>query len=139
MTIAQALNQSSALKPGPFADADKIAWLSQLDGQIDAEIIRTHDGAPEAAFVPYTAGAGGTDTETELLAPAPYDKMYVTFLMAQMDFYAADYDRFNNMQRRFETEYMEFATWYNRRHMPLGTGITVGKAGGDFSWPNELT
>lgn len=134
MTIAQALNQSSALKPGPFTGADKTAWLSQLDGQIDAELIRTHQGAPEAGFAPYTAE---TDTGTELLAPPPYDKMYVTFLMAQMDFYAADYDRFNNLQRRFETEYMEFASWYNRRHMPLGTGITMGKAGGDISWPNE--
>ena len=136
MTIAQALSQSSAWKPGPFTGADKTAWLSQLDGQIDAELIRTHEGAPEEEFAPYTAE---TDADTELIAPAPYDKMYVTFLMAQMDFYAADYDKFNNMQRRFEAEYQEFASWYNRRHMPLGAGIAVGKAGGNLPWPKELT
>lgn len=135
MTIAQAISQSSARKPGPFTDADKTIWLSRLDGQIDAEIIRTHEGAPEKAFTPYTQD---TDTGTELIAPAPYDKMYVTYLMAQMDFYAADFDRFNNMQRRFEAEYQEFASWYNRNHMPLGNGITVGSAGKRPAWPAEL-
>lgn len=127
MTIAQAISQSSIVKPGPFTDADKLLWLAQLDGQIDAELIRTHEGALAAAFVPYTEG---TDPAAQLLVPDPYSKLYVSFLCAQMDFYSAEYARFNNTQKRFETEYREAADFYNRTHPPLKVaGITVGEAG----------
>ena len=123
MTIEQALAQSAALKPGPFGNADKIAWLAQLDGQIDAELIRTHEGAPEAPFVPYTAQ---TDTGTLLIIPDPYSKLYVSYLCAQMDFYSAEYARFNNTQRRFELDWREAADWYNRTHLPVkAAGISV--------------
>lgn len=139
MTIAQALEKSAAVKPGMFSDDEKIAWLSQLDAQIDAEVIRTHEGAPAAAFIPYTSGDGGWDTQTMLLAAAPYDKMYVTFLMAQMDFYHADYDKFNNNQRRFEAEYMDFVSWYNRMHMPRRESeIRLGNKADTAHLPREL-
>ncbi len=125
MTIAQAIAQSSALKPGLFSDSDKTAWLSQLDGQIDAEIIRTHEGAPETAFAPYTQE---TDPGTQLLIPDPYSKLYVSYLCAQMDFYSAEYARFNNTQRRFELDFREAADWYNRTRLPLKqSGIHLGE------------
>ena len=128
MTIAQALSRTAAVKPGPFSDADKLAWLSELDGQIDQELIRTHEGAPEAPFLPYTAD---TDPETNLLVPDPYSKLYISCLCARMDFYSAEYARFNNTQRRFEVDYREAADWYNRTHMPHMAKIRLGEAAGN--------
>ena len=128
MTIREAMDKSAALRPGLFAAADKIAWLAQLDAQIDVEIIRTHANAPEEDFVPYAAEGGDmVDMETELLVSAPYDKLYVSFLLAQADFYSGDYDKFNNSQRRYASDYDEFAAYYNRTYMPLqGSSIKVG-------------
>ena len=42
MTIAQAIETVNTLKPNQYSDSQKVAWLSQLDGKIFAELISTH-------------------------------------------------------------------------------------------------
>ena len=44
MTIQEAINKIDTLKPNSYSNADKIAWLSNLDGIIKEEIIDTHEG-----------------------------------------------------------------------------------------------
>lgn len=141
MTIEQAITKAAALKPSQFTDADMIDWLSTLDMQIYVEIMLTHEDAPETEFTGYVSeGDDATDTDTELLAPAPYDKMYVHYLLAQIDFYNGDMERFNNMQRRFEMEYGEYESWYNREHLPLqANSIAVTAPVDEMYWPIELT
>ena len=118
MTAAQAIDRTDRLKPNSYAYADKLVWLSQLDGTIRREIIDTHEGGMTEEFVPYTEEGGG---ERTLLAEPPYDEMYIHYLASQIDYYNGEYDRFNNSNGMFEAVCSAFRSACNRAHPPKGT------------------
>jgi hypothetical protein len=139
MTIGQAVERADALKPNHYTDADKRAWLSALDGRIFEELVKTHDtdngegsagdgpsagGGPSAGdgpsaggFAPYGADA---PEDTVLLAPPPYDEVYTAWLLARVDLYNAELERYNNSAMLFNVLYADLAAWYNRTHTPKG-------------------
>ena len=62
----------------------------------------------------------GTDLNTELIIPAPYDKAYLLWLEAQIDYYNGEYDKYNNAIDMFYEALEGFRNYYNRTHMPKG-------------------
>ena len=115
MTVSQAIDRTDRLKPNSYAYADKLVWLSQLDGTVKKEIIDTHEDGAAAPFVPYTVDV---DPERMLLAEAPYDEMYIHYLTAQIDYANGEFERFNNANRLFEAVCSAFRNAYNRAHPP---------------------
>ena len=120
MTIIEAISKTDTLKPNSYTQQDKVKWLSILDGIIKKEIIDTHEGAEKVTF-------NGYDTETPLdtilLAPAPYDDVYIKWLEAQMDYANGETAKYNNSMVMFNTAYSAFERYYNRTNMPKGTSI----------------
>ena len=119
MTLREAIERADALKPNAVPRHEKLRWLSELDGRIAEELIGTHEGARET-FLPYTIE---TDGNTPLLAPFPYDDVYVFWLHARTDLADREIPGYNNGVQLFNARYAEFAAWYNRTHRPLGTRI----------------
>ena len=93
MTIIEAINHIDSLKPNSYTQADKIIWLSNLDGIIKNEIIDTHEGSENVTFDGYNAE---TALDTVLLVPAPYDDVYIKWLEAQIDYANGETNRYNN-------------------------------------------
>ena len=117
MTISEAIEKIDALKFNTYTQAEKVAWLSTIDGLIKAEVIDIHEGAEKVEFNGYD---DTTPTDTELLAPAPYDDLYIKWLEAQIDYTNDEYDRYNNSKIAYNTAYSAFQNWYTRTHMPIG-------------------
>jgi hypothetical protein len=116
MTIAQAIELVNTLKPNQYSNSQKVAWLSQLDGKIFAELISTHEGGIES-FAGYT---DETDTSTELLVKYPYDQdIYNYYLQSMIDRENGEVSKFNQSGALFNNAYMEFTAQYNRTHVPL--------------------
>lgn len=113
MTIGEAVKQCSRMKPSQYGKEDMIRWLSQLDGQIYTEILRTHEGAPALPFQGYD---DQTPEDTVLLAVYPYDRLYSYYLGAMVDYANAEYARYNNGMLQFNQAFQEYARWYNRTH-----------------------
>ena len=61
-----------------------------------------------------------TDLQTELLIPAPYDKAYLLWMEAQIDYYNGEYDKYNNALDMYYEALNGFKKYYNRTHMPKG-------------------
>lgn len=118
MTIIEAINRVDESKPNVYDQATKIGWLSQLDGQIK-KLMDGYRGNDTSFFFGYDAG---TSLETELLAPAPYDQMYLRWLEAQMDLCNGEIDRFNVSISLYNTEYQAFADDYSRNHVSKRSG-----------------
>ena len=116
MKIIEAINRADALKFNNYTQQEKVAWLSALDGKIKAEIIDTHEGE-EVAFTGYD---DNTPLDTVLLAPAPYDELYIRWIEAQVDYCNGEIGKYNNSINMFNTEYSQFNRWYNRTHKPKG-------------------
>ena len=111
MTIIEAINQVDALKINTYSQADKIEWLSRVDGMIKKLIIDTHEGGDEVEFIGYNSE---TNLDTELLVPHPYDELYIRWLEAQIDYANAEYGKYNNS-----------ITTYNAAFVPLDGGRIV--------------
>lgn len=117
MTIMEALHRADALKPNMYTPAEKIKWLSILDGIIKKEIIDTHEGGEDVVFNGYEEDALLT---TELLVPAPYDDIYIHWLEAQIDYTNGEYGKYGNSKSMYNTSYDAFKNFYHRTHMPKG-------------------
>lgn len=120
MTIAEAIQIVDTQKPNNYTQNDKFRWLSTLDGIIKSEVIDTHVGDTEIEFNSY---GENTSIDTELLAKAPYDSIYVPWLEAQIDLTNGEYAKYNNNITVFNTAYQSFVNAYNRNNMPKGTKI----------------
>jgi hypothetical protein len=117
MTIIEAINQIDDLKANTYSQKNKIEWLSRVDGMIKRIIIDTHEGGEDIKFDGYNED---TDLETELLAPHPYDELYIRWLEAQIDYTNAEYDKYNNTITAFNTSFNNYQNYYNSQHMPKG-------------------
>lgn len=119
MTIMEALYQIDELKPNTYSQSEKIKWLSTLDGMIKSEIIDTHEDGKADEFKGYGEEA---DLTTVLLVPYPYDDIYLRWLETQIDYSNGEYGKYNNSIAMYNTAYTAFANYYNRTHMPKGSG-----------------
>jgi hypothetical protein len=117
MTIIEAINKVDALKHNTYTQSDKVDWLSRLDHMVKKFIIDTHAGAESVTFTGYD---DSTDLHTELLAPAPFDEVYLRWMEAQIDYHNGEYEKYNNSIDMFNTAYQGYQNWYNRTNMPKG-------------------
>ena len=116
MTIIEAINRIDAVNPNNYAQPEKVAWLSTLDGVIKREIIDTHEGAEAVTFNGYDAD---TPVDTVLLVPAPYDEVYLFWLQAKIDYWNAEMGKYNNSISMYNAAYSNFEKAYNREHKPI--------------------
>lgn len=115
MTVAEVLERIDRERPGESTEEEKLRWLSQVDGQWYREVTRTHEGAEDVSFAPYTAA----DKSAALLIAPPYDEVYIHFLYMQIDQRLGEIDRYNNDAALYNQGMLEARQAYNREHMPL--------------------
>lgn len=114
MTLQGAINTIDDLKPNTYTVADKVRWLSELDGKIKIEIIDTHEGGESITFEPYTED----NLTVELLVPAPYDDIYIKYLESQIDYSNGEIGKYNNSTATFNAKMSDFERQYNRANAP---------------------
>ncbi len=110
MTIADAILEIGRIKPHQFADETLIRWLSDLDGRVAQDILRGSEAEPAAGVLPYKTA----DRLTVLLIPFPHEDVYIKWLMAQIDYANADFERYNNSMTMFQSQYQAFADAFTR-------------------------
>lgn len=117
MTIQEAINKIDRLKPNHVSDEDKIAWLSELDGMIHAEILMHHEHTEEQEE--YKGYDGDTDLNQKLIAPFPYDEIYVHWLASNIDQVNLEIQKYNNDRALFNNAYDTLSDWWTRNFMPI--------------------
>ena len=120
MTIAEAIKRTDAMRPNQYTLADKVQWLSGLDGQIWREVMESHEGAEGQRFAGYSPD---TDTEQALLVPEPYAlDVYIPYLQARMDRENGETTKWNQSVTLYNAGYAAFCNWYRRTHRPVNRG-----------------
>lgn len=123
MTIAEAIERLDGLSCNQLDTGVKIRWLSELDGNIYREILQTHVQTAELTFQGYD---GNTAMDTVLLAPPPYDQMYVWYLEMKLFDALGEMTRYNNAAQKFNTGLLAYGDYVNRTSTPLGqTGLRL--------------
>ena len=116
MTANQIIALVDLKEPNSYTASEKINWLSNLDGKIFEEVIRTHEGCGDAAPpAPYADGF------EELLIGAPYgEDIYVHYLIAMIAAGNAETARYNQQIAMYNANYSQWWNRYNATHRPLG-------------------
>lgn len=115
MTIQEAIAQSQAIRPSQYDRTTMVRWLSDLDQEMFDSIVKGHHGLDDIAHGPYDAQF---DMTTELMASDPYSRLYVLYLIAQVDFHNGEVGRYNNSTIAYNEARQAYADWLNREHMP---------------------
>ena len=109
MTILEAIGLIDTLRPNLRTNAEKCAWLYELDAKTALEVF--HSTVPE----PYDYSQ---DSARTLLIESPYDDLYVLYLITKLDFFDGEYARYSNDALVFNSEYLDFAKYWRRSHKP---------------------
>ena len=128
MKLQQAIDRVDEMRPNMQSRELKIAWLSELDGLIWQELIKKHE-MTVAEFDSYPKDANGLpvmpeydadpDPGKKLLVPAPYDNIYVYWLMAKIDEQTLEQEKYNNDRALFNGSWESFSDYWTRNHMPI--------------------
>ena len=106
-TLQQALTRIDAICPNAWDETAKLLWLNECENMIQTRILGT---APEQCI---TYGAD-TDRSTKLLVPAPFDRLYVYYVIAMCDYAAHETAHYTDSMMLFNAALDEYAKWYQR-------------------------
>ena len=120
MKLQQAIDRVDEMRPNMQSRQLKIEWLSELDGLIWQELIRKHHLLPgeEIRLAAMPEYDEDTDDNTKLLVPAPYDNIYLYWLMAKIDEQTLETEKYNNDRQMWNASYESFSDFWTRTHMP---------------------
>lgn len=106
-TLQQALTRIDAICPNAWDETAKLLWLNECESMIQTRILGT---APEQCIT-YDAD---TDRSTKLLVPAPFDRLYVYYVIAMCDYAAHETAHYADSMMLFNAALDEYAKWYQR-------------------------
>ena len=116
MTIHEAIARVDAVKPNRFKEAQKIAWLGNLEGQIFNELVLTHEHPPMIVQLDFNENM---DTDQKLIAPHPYDEVYVLYLQSKIDLGNQEIAKYQNSKALYNNAYAILRDYWKRTHMPV--------------------
>ena len=117
MNIQEALDLADAMKPNMMPDQVKLKFLSEIEGLIHEEILMRHEHTEEEEACPVINDQ--SDRGMQLIVPAPYDMLYVYWLMSKIDLQNMEIDKYNNDRTLFENAYDTMSDWWTRTKTPI--------------------
>ena len=104
MTVQELINKVNKEKPNGFAEADLISFINEIEAQVCDEMGET--------IVQYTTS--DTDKAKTLKVPAPYDKLYLSYVIARVDKADDELNSYANNLVQHNSDYQEFVSWIVR-------------------------
>jgi len=104
MTINLVIETVDELKPNVYAPERKKGWILDVEGRVNAEIVKGTYVAPA--------------DDAALLVPFPYDGVYLAYIEAQIAKYQLDYNEYSLLSIAFNKLFDDYATFYIRNNEP---------------------
>lgn len=112
MTVQEAINWVDEKKHNVYSREDKVNWISQVEAMA-AELAVRHGEKP-------------AEIDEELSVPAPYDRLYLRWLEAQIDYANQEYLKYNNAMAVFNALWTDYANWFCRGHITPARTFRMG-------------
>jgi len=90
-----------------------LSWINTCEYNIDVNLLAEHklNEGETRPTLPYT-----NIDNTELVAKAPYDELYIHYLAGMVYFYLKDYETYNGEITLYDKIYGDYAKYYHRTH-----------------------
>lgn len=103
-----------------FSEEILIGWLQEAEATVIDRVLSRYVGFNAAD---YDISAMGTDTK--LIVPKPYSRLYEYYLKAQIDYARDELQLYHNDLAQYEAELGDFWKFYNRTHERITSKIRV--------------
>ena len=105
MKLAELIELVDGYKINAFSNAAKTAWVNEVEGIVQTDIMLL--SAVDVIEYDYEE-----DSDTELLVPAPWHKLYRSYLEAMIDYHNAEYNLYATTLERANEDLDEYRKWY---------------------------
>lgn len=112
MTIQDAINWVDSKKYNIYTREDKVRWLSEQDRALWL-FLQSFEEFDGKTFDGYD---GDTPLDRELLAPEPFDRLYLRWLEAQIDYANQEYTKYNNAMALHLEAWKDLTAWCLRSY-----------------------
>lgn len=102
MTINELITRVNTEKPNSFQTEDLLKYINAIEAEVAEQL--------GVAAEVYTSD----DLGSELLAPSPYDRLYISWLKANIDFANEEYASYENNQAQHIQDFMDFTDYIVR-------------------------
>lgn len=112
-TIREILDQVDELRPNAFSEKLKMAWISELDGKIAADVmLMSIDDIRQIRY------SYPENMDSEPLVGFPHDGIYLYWLQAQIDYANGEYNKYQNSMEMYNEHYSNFVRWFANTYKP---------------------
>lgn len=101
MTIKSLIDKVQEEKPNTFTDEKLLSFVNEIETEVYDQLYED--------FEPYEEV-----DETELRVPAPYDRLYVSYVKAQVDYALEEYASYQNNAAQHVQDFRDFIDWVVR-------------------------
>lgn len=108
MKLSEAIEQVRLEKPHSFSSDHCALFLTEIEAQVQDYL-----GIPAEEWVKYD---WKNDGNKELIVPAPYDALYISFLKAKIDYANEEYESYANNQAIHADDMESFKAWAIREN-----------------------
>lgn len=91
MTLYEIVKMFREEKPNKVSDAHVVQWINECEDEVQNML-----NIPQAEWVSYTTEDIAEGTETEPVVPRPYQKLYLFWLQARLDYANQEYEGYSN-------------------------------------------
>ena len=122
MTLAELIAYVDNIRPNAFDKDVMTGWVNTIERQVYDQILSRAADYTGDTYGPYQYDL---DAERELLVEDAHKDVYVTYILAQMDYAIMELDRFNADSAMHQAAWQEFAAEYRRNHVPRSHELTL--------------
>lgn len=120
MIISNLIGYVDSVKPNNYDYGVKIRWLNEVEGRIQTEIylIDIHEIVQYEWSNSWSDAQKAAELAKELLVPAPYDDIYTTYLLAEIDNANGEYNRYANTKTQFDAAFGRYSRYVAQHYAP---------------------
>ena len=101
MKVKDLLNLIKTEKPNSFSDEMLLGYINEIEAEVQDQM----------EIVPVTSYDLKLDMDKDLLVKTPYDKLYISYLKARIDYVLEEYENYENDQAQHIADFRDFADW----------------------------
>ena len=102
MTIQELITKVGEEKPNAFTTQKLVSFINEIEADV-AQVLKVD--TPNYVY---------TDLTSVLLVPAPYDRLYVSYLKAMIDYADEEMESYVNNAAQHTQDFTEFENWVVR-------------------------
>lgn len=106
MTIKGLIDKVQEEDPNSFADEKVLTYINEIEEDVAEQL--------NEEFEPYTSV-----DDTELMAPAPYDRLYVSYVKSQIDYANAEYASYQLNAEQHNQDMADYINWIVRNSIAV--------------------